>query len=167
VSHRIQIVLPDPAADQLRDLAAADGTPPATLAGQYVRERLHGVPPPEATAIRDRRRPPQRPTWLEPYSNSWTWRAETWGSIVALYSRYPRALAALKDGWWEETVHLETLCALAAWRAQLDTEGRDPREELAFQDRLADYTRALKAEAGGVAGNWQPGAPPADWSRGN
>ncbi len=163
MSHRIQIVLPDPAAEQLRDRAAANGTPPSTLAAQYVRERLHGAPAPEPATLPDRRRSTRRPAWLEPYGESRSWRAEIWGSIVALHSRYPRALAALKDGWWKDTVHVETLCALASWRAQLDTAGQDPREELAFHDRLADYAQTLKGEAGGVAGSWEPGAPPADW----
>ena len=162
MSQRIQIVLPDPAAEQLRDRAAADGTPPSTLAAQYVRERLHGAPGSEH-AIPDHRRRAERPTWLEPFGGSRLWRAETWGSIVALHGRYPRALGALKDGWWEEPAHVEALCALAAWRAQLDTQGRDPREELAFHDRLSDYAQTLKSEAGGVAGSWEPGTPPADW----
>jgi len=35
-----------------------------------------------------------------------------WGSIVALYGRYPHALAHLKDGWWEDAAHVEVLCAL-------------------------------------------------------
>jgi hypothetical protein len=35
-----------------------------------------------------------------------------WGSIVALHGRYPRALEHLKEGWWEDAAHVETLCAL-------------------------------------------------------
>jgi hypothetical protein len=101
---------------------------------------------------------------LEPFGGSRSWRAETWGSIVALHSRYPRALAALKDGWWNEPVNVETLSALAAWRAQIDVSGCDPREELAFHDRLADHAQTLKAEASGVASSWKPGAPPPDWA---
>jgi hypothetical protein len=163
VSRRIQIVLPDPAAEQLRDRAAVDGTPPSTLAAHYVRERLHGARAPEPAAIPDQRRQAGRPAWLEPFGGSRSWRAETWGSIVALRSRYPRALTALKDGWWSEPAHVETLCALALWRAQLDTQGRDPRDELAFHDRLAEYAQTLKAEAGGVANSWEPGAPPPEW----
>ena len=105
----------------------------------------------------------RRPAWLEPYGASRAWRAETWGSIVALHGRYRRALGALKDGWWNDPAQLETLCALASWRAQLDTAGQDPREELTFHDRLADYAQTLKAEAGGIAATWAPGAPPAEW----
>lgn len=163
MSQRIQIVLPDPAAEKLRGLAAADGTPPSTLAAQYVRERLRGVPPPETTGHPEGRHAARRPAWLEPYGASRAWRAETWGSIVALHGRYRRALGALKDGWWNDPAQLETLCALASWRAQLDTAGQDPREELTFHDRLADYAQTLKAEAGGIAATWAPGAPPAEW----
>jgi hypothetical protein len=169
VSRRIQIVLPDPAADALQELAAIEGTPPSTLAAQLVRGGLHPagdgsrrpVRPLPASGRRDRT---DRPAWLEPYGGSSTWRAETWGAIVALHTRYPRGLTALKDGWWGDQDHLETLCALAAWRAELDASGQDPREELAFQAQLADYAQSLKAEAGGVERAWRPGAPPPDWA---
>ena len=87
-----------------------------------------------------------------------------WTQIVAqLHGRYPRQLAHLKHGWWENESHTETLCALACWRAQLDEEGEDPREELAFQAQLADYAQILRAEGGGVSKAWQPSAPPKDW----
>ncbi|HXR29035.1 MAG TPA: hypothetical protein VN772_05595 [Solirubrobacteraceae bacterium] len=170
MSRRIQIVLPDPAVEQLRDRAATDGTPPSTLAARLVRERLEqlrdGDPthPTPTPGQEQRRTVSRRPPWLEPYGPSRDWRAEAWGAILALHARYPRALGALRDGWWEDDPQLETLCALAAWRAELDTARQDPREELAFHAQLADYAQTLKAEGGGVERAWKPGAPPPDWA---
>jgi hypothetical protein len=88
-----------------------------------------------------------------------------WASIVALHGRYPRALGALKQGWWSDESHVETLCALVTWRAELDDGGEDPRQELAFQAQLADYSRALRQEGGGATKTWKPGAAPAEWVR--
>ena len=146
----------------------ASGQRVATLASQMVRNEL-------ALAAKDGRVRPlrcapatassggARARWLEPYGGSPAWRAEMWGAIVALHGRYPRALGQLKDGWWSDESHNETLCALAVWRAEIDSTGRDPREELAFQTELIDYAQVLKAEAAGVARAWQPGAPPSRW----
>jgi len=169
VSRRIQIVLPDPAADLLIEYSAAQGTPPSTFAAQLVRERLQDLSSGPSVTTRPRaslqaRNCAQRPTWLEPYGGSRAWRAETWGAIVALHARYPRSLGALKDGWWDDQAHVETLCALAAWRAQIDARGQEPREEFAFHAQLADYADVLKAEGGGVEHTWHPGAPPAGWT---
>jgi hypothetical protein len=86
-----------------------------------------------------------------------------WGAIVALHGRYPRALSVLKDEWWNDDSHIETLCALAVWRAEIDDTGQDPREELAFQTQLADYSHTLRQEGGGVTKAWKPGVPPAEW----
>ena len=88
---------------------------------------------------------------------------EMWGAIVALHGRYPRRLEHLKDGWWNDDAHAETLCALAVWRAEIDDVGQDPREELAFQAQLADYAQTLRQQGGGVAKTWRPGAPPQEW----
>ncbi len=87
-----------------------------------------------------------------------------WGSIVALYGRYPRALGNLKEGWWENSTHVETLCALVAWRDWIDSAADDPRHELAFQAQLADYGHTLRQEGGGVTSAWRPGAPPEEWA---
>jgi hypothetical protein len=104
-----------------------------------------------------------RPPWLEPYGGSREWRGLTWGAIVGLHGRYPHILSALKEDWWQNSSHLETLSALAVWRQWIDDAGRDPREELAFQVQLADYGRLLRHEGGSVIDAWQPGAPPVDW----
>ena len=86
-----------------------------------------------------------------------------WGAIVALHGRYPKALANLKDEWWTSEAHTEILCALATWRAELDDNGTDPREELAFHTQLNDYTHTLRQEGGGITNTWTPGPPPQEW----
>jgi hypothetical protein len=86
------------------------------------------------------------------------------GSIVALHGRCPRALEHLKDGWWEDAAHVETLCALVIWRDWIDQEADDPRYELAFQAQLADYERELRQEGGGVTRAWRPGPAPDEWA---
>ncbi len=66
-----------------------------------------------------------------------------WGAIVALYERYPRMLARLEHDWYEHSERVETLTALAVWRASIDAAGEDPREELAFQAALLQLGRVL------------------------
>ncbi len=171
MSQRIQIVLPDPIAEQLRELAAGADTPPSTLAAQIV---SGGV----ALAAKDGKVRPLRPAsvlvggndserapWLEPYGGDSEWRKQMWGALVALHGRYPTQLEALKDKWWKDDSLTETLCALAVWRAELDDAGRDPRDELAFQNQLADLALVLGRQGGGVTKAWKPGAPPPEWAR--
>jgi hypothetical protein len=170
MSQRLQIVLPDPVALQLRELAAGADTPPSTLAAQIV---SGGV----ALAATDGKVRPLRPApmlgggkgsdrapWLEPYGGDADWRTEMWGQVVALHGRYPKALEALQDNWWTDDSQAETLSALAIWRTEIDDTGQDPREELAFQNQLADYSTVLRQQGGGVTKAWKPGAPPAEWA---
>lgn len=172
MSQRLQIVLPDPVALQLHELAAGADTPPSTLAAQMVRNDV-------ALAAKDGKvralRPvpmlvggkgTQRAPWLEPYGGNTDWRQEMWGQVVALHGRYPKALDALQDNWWTDDSQTETLCALAMWRTEIDDTGQDPREELAFQNQLADYAHVLRQQGGGVTKAWQPGAPPDEWAAG-
>lgn len=171
MSHRLQVVLPDPVIVQIRELAAVQGEPPSTLAGRMVREAV-------AAAARDGRVRPLRVAqpivaprvdgrarWLEPYGGDGSWSQQMWGAIVALHGRYPRYLEALKDGWWADDAHLEMLCALAVWRADIDEGGEDPREEFAFQAQLSAYAEDLRRQGGGVAKAWLPGVAPEDWCR--
>jgi hypothetical protein len=170
MSRHVKVVLPDPVADQLTELARGTGQPPATLASRMLQAGVaeaaidgRVMSPRRARRLVARKRD-ERARWLEPYGGSASWRAEMWGAIVALHGRYPRALGTLKDGWWTDETHTETLCALATWRAEIDDTGEDPREELAFQAQLADYARALRGEGGGVTKAWSPGAPPTQWA---
>jgi hypothetical protein len=172
MSHKVQIVLPDPVASQLHELAAGVGEPPSTLARQIVRNGLADAA--RDGKVRQLKRPPQRiarkggarPPWLEPFGGDLRWRGEMWGAIVALHGRYPRQLEALKTGWWTDEADTETLCALAVWRGEIDDAGEDPREELAFHAQLAELAIRLRQQGGGVSKAWKPGAPPDDWARG-
>jgi hypothetical protein len=170
VSRSVKIVLPDPVAEQLGELAGAADEAPATLAARMVRNevglaakdgKVRSLKPTRTIVGRANS---ERPPWLEPYGGDPTWRQQMWGVIVALHGRYPRALGALKDEWWTDESHTETLCALAVWRGEIDDSGQDPREELAFQAQLADYSHILRLEGGGVTRAWKAGAPPYEWA---
>ena len=170
MSHRLQVVLPDPLAATLRELAHGADEPPATLAARLLRHAITRVaqngkhPPPKNTTILTRRRE-QRPPWLEPYGADRDWHALMWGAIVALHGRYPRHLDNLKDGWWHDQAHTEILSALAVWRAAIDEGAEDPREELAFHHQLDDYAQVLNKLGGSVTQVWKPGPPHEEWGR--
>jgi hypothetical protein len=168
MSRRLQIVLPDPIAIQLQELAASAGEPTATRAAQILRNGV-AFAAKSGKVKADRPAPTVvgeaggRPRWLEPYGGDSNWRREMWGAVVALHGRYPRHLQDVKTGWWEDESQAETLCALAVWRAEIDDAGQDPREELAFHHQLADYAHTLRQQGGGVEKHWQPGPPPPEW----
>jgi hypothetical protein len=172
MSRRLKITLPESIVGQLEDLAASTREPVARVGAQLIRQALSGpsgsaTPPTKRTALLD---PPgtgldERAPWLEPYGGDRQWRVEMWGSVVALHGRYPYALEALQEGWWESYALTEMLCALALWRQWIDDSGRDPREELQFHIHLAEFTHVLRQEGGGgVTNQWTPGAPPRGWA---
>jgi hypothetical protein len=170
MSRRIKITLPDPLVAQLEALAEERGEPTSRVAAQLVcaevarrtgEQTADAIVPfadPLTDAGSDR-----RAQWIEPLEDARTWRQFMWGGICALYGRYPRALEHLKEGWWESSIHVETLCALVVWRDWIDFAADDPRHELAFQAQLADYGRELRQEGGGVTRAWKPGAAPSSW----
>jgi hypothetical protein len=170
MSRPVKIILPDPVAAQLAELAAGADEAPSTLAARLVRNGVAlpakdgKVRPLKPARIVVGATDGERPQWLEPYGGDPAWRQQMWGAVVALHGRYPRALEALKDGWWSDESHTEILCALAIWRAEIDDSGQDPREELAFQAQLADYSHTLRQEGGGVTKAWKPGARPVEWA---
>jgi hypothetical protein len=171
MSYRMKITLPDPTMAQLEALAEQRGEPASRVAAQLICAEILAGRDPKRTHITTQAPPPnaepdpdQRAPWIEPYYDREDWRAVMWGSIVALHGRYPRALAHLKDGWWEDAAHVETLCALVVWRDWIDQAADDPRHELAFQTQLGDYSHVLRQEGGGVTQAWQPGAPPDEWA---
>lgn len=179
MSRRLHVTLPEPVAEQLRDLAELADQPPGRLAGTLLQKaiaqaRRNGLPacppsppsPPLAdTGHRDANATPgERPPWLQPYENPHAWRALAWGAIAALHSRYPRQLEALQENWWEDNDLLERLCAVAHWRQQLDEHASDPREEIYFHDTLANLARFLSQQPG-THGKWDPNVIPAGWIR--
>jgi hypothetical protein len=173
MSYRMKITLPDPTMARLQALAEERGEPMSRIAAHMVcaeaadrkdPHRTHGptpasLPTEDPDLDLDRRAP-----WIEPLFGDPRWRAEMWGSIVALYGRYPRELGHLKNGWWENVAHVERLCAFAVWRDWIDLASDDPRDELAFHIQLSDFSRELHQEGGSVTRAWQPGAPPDGWT---
>jgi hypothetical protein len=170
MSYRMKITLPDPTMAQLQQLATSNGEPVSRVAAHMVCNQVasldtagrNPVPTQELPATYDDD-PDRRAPWIEPFMGDQAWRLQMWGSIVALYGRYPRELEHLKDGWWNDAAHVETLCALVVWRDWIDAAANDPRHELAFHAQLSDYSRELRQEGGGVTRTWKPGAPPDDW----
>ncbi len=169
MSYRMKITLPDPTRAQLEALAEQRGEPASRVAAQMIcaeiadgkaPQRKHAAVP--ATTQEDD--PDRRAPWIEPLFDYREWRTQMWGSIVALHGRYPRQLACLKDGWWEDTGHVEMLCALVVWRDWIDQIADDPRYEFAFHAQLANYGQELQQEGGGVTRAWKPGVPPDEWA---
>ena len=171
MSQRLKITLSDTAMTELKRRAARAGEPVARIAAQMVSQVAEHNPDAERVAAStpaviddddldvDRHAP-----WIESVMGDPAWRRRMWGSIVALHGRYPQALAHLKDGWWEDSSHVETLCALVVWRDWIDVAADDPRFELAFHAHLADYGNALRQEGGSVTSAWTPGVPPDEWT---
>jgi hypothetical protein len=170
MSQRIQVVLSDPVAHQLRELATGADTPHSTLAAQLIQNELaratkNGhVRPPHPAAMIVNANTGDRPPWLEPYGGDPEWRQQIWRATVALHGRYPHHLEALNDKWWTDESTLEALAALTTWRAELDETHQDPRNELAFQTQLNDYAQRLHQTGGGVTKAWKPGPTPPEWA---
>jgi hypothetical protein len=174
-TRRLKITLPEAVALRLDKLARSAGEPPAKIAADMVRQAIAEAeasgptqePRAQASSERDgapnAARENRRPPWLEPYGGSREWRGLMWAAIVGLATRYPDALSSLKDGWWQDAIHLETLSALAVWRQSIDDKGGDPREEIAFHIQLNRYGASLREIGVPLGPRWKPGAPPADW----
>lgn len=165
MSRRLKITLPDDVDACLVEIAVARGEPVSRVAAEIVRDEMAkavGAARVNETAPLNES-PVTRAPWLEPYGGDRTWRQLMWGSIFALYERYPDALKGLKVGWWDDEAQVETLCALTHWRQMLDDGATDPRQELDFQFSIIEYGGQLKEAGGGVAKEWKPGAAPYEW----
>jgi hypothetical protein len=67
----------------------------------------------------------------------WMWFEQLWGDVCMLCDRYR---LAVRSGWWENELQVETLAALAAWVSRYDSgEWDDPPGKLAL---LYDLERA-------------------------
>jgi hypothetical protein len=168
MSQRLKITLSDTVMAELRGAAARDGVPVARIAA----ERLSQTTLPDRSNDSDSSLPAlidddliddRHAPWIEPVMGDRGWRQRMWGSIAALYGRYPRQLAYLREGWWKDSSHVEALCALVVWRDWIDVAAEDPRHELAFQAQLIDFSHQLRQEGGSVTTTWKPGAAPPEW----
>jgi hypothetical protein len=60
----------------------------------------------------------------------WLWFDQLWADVCMLRERYH---LAVRSGWWEDQVQVETLAALAAWVGRYDSgEWDDPPGKLAL-----------------------------------
>jgi hypothetical protein len=168
---RIQISLSTPTFDQLRAIAGSTGEPVARVATRLLMSGLadgrsapHTPSRPAAPNVDEADHEPTVPPWLEPFDDEERrlWRRQAWGDALALYNRYPTALANLPESWWCDADLFEIVCAMAAWRLNIDCAGLDPRDELAFHHQLADFRYVLDHLPGGVTTRFTPGAVP-DW----
>jgi hypothetical protein len=58
----------------------------------------------------------------------WLWWEQLWMDVCALRERYR---LAVRSGWWEDSIQVEALAALAAWADRYDTgEWDDPPGKL-------------------------------------
>lgn len=114
------------------------GIAEATASGQGRPPRTRSAPAvPYAAEAED---PARRAQWIEPLGGDPHWRVWMWGSIVALHGRYPTELAHLKDGWWDNTSHVETLCTRGL--ARLD---RHHRRRPTARARIPPPTHRLRS----------------------
>jgi hypothetical protein len=148
------IRLPDPAHAALQQRAQQAGEPLASTASGLLRTVLKDSETATSRRVRLRTRPTAPPQtvgtgapWIASDDDP-AWHQNMWGAIVALHERYPRALAKLEHDWYEHPERVETLAALATWRANIDSSAEDPREELAFHNALQQHTRLLDQTPG-------------------
>jgi hypothetical protein len=167
---RLMIRLPDPAHAALQARAQQAGEPLASTASGLLRTVLEDNETTTSRRARLRTRPASPPRakgagapWIAPEDDP-DWHTNMWGMIVALYERYPRALAKLEHDWYEHPERVETLAALAYWRANIDTSAEDPREELAFHNALQQLARILD-QTPGLGRPFKAGTTmPVEWS---
>jgi hypothetical protein len=170
---RLMIRLPDPAHATLEERALAAGEPLASTAAGLLRTVLEDgeAATSRRARLRTRTTAPPRTTgpgaeWIAPEDDP-AWHQNTWGAIVALYERYPRVLAKLEHDWYEHPERVETLAALAVWRANIDASAEDPREELAFHNALQQLARLLD-QTPGTGRPFKAGTTmPVEWGRSN
>ena len=163
MTHRVMITLPDPLGEQLNQHAARNRQRTSTAAAQLVRDALNLLAATKTRAVSASRSPKSEQTapWIEPADETRAaWRSETWMAILALCARYAKELARLENEWWQRPSRVETLAALAEWRNQLDHHGTDPRDELAFQARIAEVQSALEHTPGIGTDTFNPSSPP-------
>ena len=72
----------------------------------------------------------------------WLWWEQLWMDVCALRERYR---LALRSGWWEDSIQVEALAALAAWADRYDTgEWDDPPGKLALLFELERIETLLR-----------------------
>ncbi|MHB8659038.1 MAG: hypothetical protein ACYC91_13980 [Solirubrobacteraceae bacterium] len=72
----------------------------------------------------------------------WLWFEQLWADVCALRGRYR---LGVRSGWWEDSIQVEALAALAAWTARYDSgEWDDPPGKLSLLFDLERVDALLK-----------------------
>jgi hypothetical protein len=81
--------------------------------------------------------------WRELYPRErWIWFEQLWTEVCMLRDRYR---LAIRSGWWENEIQLETLAALSAWVSRYDSgEWDDPPGKLALLYDLERVSALLR-----------------------
>ncbi len=95
-------------------------------------------------------------TWRGLYPRErWLWFERLWTDVCTLRERYR---LAIRSGWWEDEVQLETLAALSAWTDRYDSgEWDDPPGKLALLWDLERVGGAAARRARSVLARARPG----------
>lgn len=108
--------------------------PPAEEPGASPREALDGLGPEW----------PLHPGGLDP-PGQWRWYAQLWSEVCTMRTRFR---LPVRSGWWQDSVQVEALAALAAWVARYDSGAwDDPPGKLALLFDL-DRIGALLRDGG-------------------
>jgi hypothetical protein len=167
--NNITIQLPDDTNNTLRQRASANGEPPTTFASTLLRQALEepnttSQPAPTRQLRPTPKAPAGPPPWLPP-TNDPDWYPEMWDAILALRQRYTAMLLRLERNWWLRADRAETLGALVTWRASIDAEAQDPREELAFHSALFHLKTIIDHTRSTVDIPPPDDSPPPEWCR--
>jgi hypothetical protein len=169
MTQRLKITLTDAAMDELRSIAARDGVPVSRIAAERVSQ-----PPSNNEPDRDTTLLPTQITdddfvtdnhapWIEPIMGDEAWRRRMWASIVALYGRYPHALATSEmDGGTSHPISRRSALSLSgATGSTLLLMTHDT----SWPSRPSSPITAFSSgqEGGSVTNAWTPGAPPIEW----
>jgi hypothetical protein len=149
MSYRLKITLPDGANTRLQTLSVNCGEPVARIAANLVLRQI-GYGTMHDENLTAKLTAGGRPSWIEAKDGTYPSRPSLHIAVERLCDRYPEHLDDLPSDWWDVDYCKETLCALATWRMQIDEVGKDPREELAFQSTLIDYTQILRSRPSGL-----------------
>ncbi len=98
---------------------------------------------PDSDELSDQHGRPWPLTWygLAPAERR-LWFERLWSDVCALRERYR---LAVRSGWWEDQVQVETLAALAAWTERYDSgEWDDPAGKLGLLFDLERVTALLR-----------------------
>ena len=158
------ITLPDPTMARLETLAEQRGEPASRIAAQMVCAGLAEGKDPRRddssiSASSPATAPDRNAPWIEPVLGDPEWRSYMWGSIVALYGRYPTA-GAPERRLEEDAAHVEVLCALVVWRDWIDQVARTRGTNWRFMRSSPTTAENFARKAAASRGHGSPAPRP-------